>query len=347
MMDLTQLGLAFPLVQAPMAGVQDSALTIAVTEAGGLGSLPCAMLSAEQLDTALRQIRQHTQGPYNVNFFCHTPPEYDVERDLLWRAALKPYYERFGLTLPTSTSQPSRQPFNDAMAEVLEAHKPAVVSFHFGLPAPALLKRVQRLGAHIWSSATTLDEALWLEKQGIDVIIAQGLEAGGHRGMFLSTDLKTQQRRMPLLRDVLANVKVPVVAAGGIATPEDVTEVMAAGAAGVQVGTAYLRSHEATTSPLHRAALSGSAAQMTALTNLYSGRPARGLVTELMNDLGAMSAIVPPFPLASNALAPLRQAAEVQGVADFSPLWAGERAPECREASAAKITAFLAQGFVV
>lgn len=347
MTNLHTLGLTFPLVQAPMAGVQDSALAIAITEAGGLGSLPCAMLSPEQVDAELQRIRQHTHGPYNVNFFCHTPPEFDAERDMLWRAALQPYYERFGINLPETTQQSSRQPFNDAMAEVLEAHKPAVVSFHFGLPNASLLRRVKRLGAQVWSSATTLEEALWLEQQGADVIIAQGLEAGGHRGMFLSDDLKTQQRRSVLLSQLLAKVTVPVLAAGGIASPENVAEVMAEGAAGVQVGSAYLLSHEATTSPLHRAALNSPAAQITALTNLYSGRPARGLVTELMTDLGAISAIVPPFPLASNALAPLRAVAEAQGIADFSPLWAGEQAPECRSVSAAEITAYLAQGFVV
>ncbi|MFP5482181.1 MAG: NAD(P)H-dependent flavin oxidoreductase, partial [Gammaproteobacteria bacterium] len=237
----------YPLVQAPMAGVQTSALCIAVSNAGGLGSLPCAMLTASQLRTELLAIREGTHKPYNVNFFAHTPPEIDAARNLKWKHALTPYYSELGLNIDEFPSGQGRTPFNDESAELLEEFKPPYVSFHFGLPKPELLKRVKAMGAQVISSATTVDEALWLQARGCDFIIAQGLEAGGHRGHFLNHDLNLHMGTFALLPQIVKSVDVPVIAAGGIADSKGVTAAMALGASAVQVGTAYLLAPECST----------------------------------------------------------------------------------------------------
>lgn len=344
-MTLQQLfGIALPVIQAPMAGVQGSPLAIAVSNAGGLGSLPCAMLRPDQMRQELAAIRSQTTQAFNVNFFCHVPPEPDAARATAWRAALAPYFAELGLDPDTLPPVPSREPFGPEAAEVLEEFRPPVVSFHFGLPAPALLARVRRWGARVLSSATTVEEARWLEQQGVDAVIAQGLEAGGHRGMFLTSDLNTQVGTLALLRQVLQAVKVPVIAAGGIADAPGVAAALAAGAAGVQVGTAYLLCPEAATSPLHRQALQSDAARVTALTNVFTGRPARGIVNRAIRELGPMSSAAPAFPLASNLMVALRGKAEAQGSSDFSSLWAGQNCSGCRAVPAAELTRALAGG---
>ena len=348
-----RLGLRWPLIQAPMAGAQGSALALAVGEAGALGSLPGAMLAPDALRAELQALHASAR-PYNVNFFCHTPPAPDAARDAAWRAALKPYYDELGLDMAAIPDGPGRLPFSAQVAELLAEFQPAVVSFHFGLPAPELLARVKAWGAFVLSSATTVREALWLQEHGADAIIAQGLEAGGHRGHFLSHDLSEQQGTFALLPQVVRAVRLPVIAAGGIADAAGVRAALALGAAGVQVGTAYLCSDEASTSALHRAALQSEAARHTALTNLFSGRPARGIVNRLMRELGGggaepfstgLSAVAPAFPLATNAIGPLRAAAEKAGRTDFTPLWSGQNASGCQSAPAAAITQALAQGF--
>ena len=336
------LGIELPIIQAPMAGVQGSALAIAVCNAGGLGSLPCAMLGADAMRKELATIRAQTTRPFNVNFFCHTPPEPDAGREAAWRAALAPYFAQFGIDGNAIPPGPGRFPFGAETTNLLAEFKPAVVSFHFGLPAPDLLARVRSWGAKVLSSATTVDEARWLEAQGVDAVIAQGLEAGGHRGMFLSDDLNTQIGTMALVPQIVRAVKVPVIAAGGIADARGVAAAMALGAAGVQVGTAYLLCNEATTSAIHRAALRSDAARVTALTNLFTGRPARGIVNRIMRELGPMSAAPPAFPLATSAIAPLRAKAESEGSGEFSPLWAGQNAGGRKEGSAANLTRELA-----
>jgi nitronate monooxygenase len=338
------LGIELPIIQAPMAGVQGSALAVAVTNAGGLGSLPCAMLAPEDMRKELAAIRAQTARPFNVNFFCHPPPPHDAVREAAWRSALRPYYQELGVDPGAIAAGPSRAPFNAAAADVLADFNPAVVSFHFGLPSEDLLARVRSWGAKVLSSATTVDEALWLESRGVDAIIAQGLEAGGHRGMFLSEDLNSQVGTFALVPQVVVAVKVPVIAAGGIADAQGVAAAMALGAAGVQVGTAYLLCPECTTSPLHRAALKSEAARITALTNVFSGRPARGIVNRLMRELGPLCAAAPAFPLAASAIAPLRAKAERLGSHDFSPLWAGQSATGCREIPAGLLTQALARG---
>lgn len=332
------LGIRLPLIQAPMAGIQGSAMTVAVSNAGALGSLPCGMLSQDELHAELAAIRMQTDQPFNVNFFCHPLPTVDEATMQTWRAALQPYYDELGLSLNPISSSSSRVPFDTAFAEILSEYKPPVVSFHFGFPSEELLRYVRSWGAKIISSATTVAEAVWLEQHGADVIIAQGLEAGGHRGMFMTDDLSTQLGTLPLVSHVLQAVRVPVVAAGGIADAQGVAAMMQLGAAGVQVGTAYMLCDEAKTSALHRATLSGAGAEHTALTNLFSGRPARGIVNRLMRELGAMSLVAPPFPLATADVAPLRARAEASGSSDFSPLWAGQNTLGCRAIPAAELT---------
>lgn len=338
------LGIELPVIQAPMAGVQDSALAIAVSNAGGLGSLPCAMLGPDALRAELTKIRAQTAQPYNVNFFCHRPPQPDATREALWRQSLAHYYREFDIDPATIPAGPGRRPFDAEAADLLAEFKPPVVSFHFGLPEAALLARVRAWGGKVISSATTVEEARWLEAHGADVIVAQGLEAGGHRGLFLTDDLTTQMGTFALLPQIVRAVRVPVVAAGGIADAVGVRAALALGAAGVQVGTAYLLCPEATTSALHRAALQGPLAQHTALTNLYTGRPARGIMTRLMREQGPLSHLAPAFPLATSAVAPLRAKAEVAGLGDFSPLWAGQNTSGCRAVPAAQLTRELAEG---
>ena len=332
------LGLAGPVVQAPMAGVQDHRLTAAVCEAGGLGSLAAAMLSPEGLRAELQALRGATDRPYNVNFFCHTPPVADPVQQATWQQTLTPYYAGMGLDPTNMPSGAGRVPFGHDSAEVLEAFRPAVVSFHFGLPAPDLLARVKSWGSLVLSSATTVQEAMWLQAHGADAVIAQGLEAGGHRGMFLTDDLTTQMGTFALLPQIVQAVQLPVIAAGGIGSAQGVAAAQALGAAGVQVGTAYLCSHEATTSALHRAALQSPEGQHTALTRLFSGRPARGIVNRLMRELGPLNPTAPAFPMATAGIAPLRAAAEAQGLSDFTPLWSGQNAASARSLSAADIT---------
>jgi nitronate monooxygenase len=338
------LGVELPIIQAPMAGVQGSALAVAVCNAGALGSLPCALLDPDALRKELAAIRVQTDRPFNVNFFCHAPPAPSAEREAAWRAALAPYYAELGVDVGAIPQGGGRVPFSPEAAEVLDELRPAVVSFHFGLPSPELLARVRGWGAKVLCSATTVAEALWLEARGVDAVIAQGIEAGGHRGMFLSDDLTTQVGTLALVPQIVSAVKVPVIAAGGIGDARGVRAALALGAAGVQVGTAYLLCPEATTSAVHRAALKGDGARHTAVTNVFSGRPARGIVNRVVREVGPISAAAPAFPLAAAALAPLRAKAESVGSGEFSPLWSGQNASGCREVPAAQLTRELAAG---
>ena len=341
-----RLGLRWPLIQAPMAGVQAHALTVAVSEAGALGSLPAAMLSPNALRDELQAIRAKSSRPFNLNFFCHTDPAPDTAAEAAWLAALQPYYAELDVDPAQAGSGASRAPFGEVAAALVEEFRPPVLSFHFGLPPSELLQRVKRTGAYVLSSATTLDEARWLEQHGADAVIAQGLEAGGHRSHFLSDDLSRQQGTMALLPQLKAALRVPVVAAGGIADAAGVAAAMALGADAVQVGTAYLLCDEATTSAVHRAALQSEGAAHTALTNLFTGRPARGIVNRAMRVLGPLRAAPhPAFPRATAAIAPLRAAAEARGSGDFSPLWSGQNPRGCRAVPAAELTRGLCRGF--
>jgi len=395
-----RLGLRWPLLQAPMAGAQASAMALAVSGAGALGALPCAMLAPDALRRELA-VMAASGLPYNVNWFCHTPPVPDAAREATWRAALKPYYDELGLDIDAVPAGPGRAPFSAEAAELMAECKPPVVSFHYGLPAPELLARVKSWGAFVLSSATTVREALWLEEHGADAIIAQGLEAGGHRGHFLPTgrpeaktapsggsapreagergghflptgrpeaktapsggsapreagergghflsdDLSEQMGTFALLPQVVAAVRVPVIAAGGIASAAGVRAARALGARACRWGTAYLCADEALTTPAHRAALQSEAARHTVITNLVTGRPARGIVNRVMRELGPMSRAPSAFPLATAAMAYLRAQAEKQGRLDFTHFWSGQNASGCLSAPAADITRELARGF--
>ncbi|HEH9439740.1 TPA: nitronate monooxygenase [Aeromonas sobria] len=334
-----ELGMRYPIIQAPMAGMQGSELALAVTRAGGLGSLPAAMLAPAELRSELARLAQSGLGPFNINFFCHQQREPDPVALASWQQHLAPYYAELGVEPPAVTTAPSRAPFNEEHAAMVAEFRPAVVSFHFGLPAPELLARVKAAGARVFASATTVAEAVWLAHHGADAIIAQGLEAGGHRGHFFSDDLTLQQSTLTLLAQILAVTDLPVIAAGGIVDGKGIANALALGASAVQMGTAFLCCHEATTSALHRAVLHSPQGQQTALTNLFSGRPARGIVNRLMRELGPLSELAPHFPYASGALAPLRAAAEKVGDGGFSPLWAGQNVSGCRDLPASELMA--------
>jgi nitronate monooxygenase len=340
---LDLLGIELPIIQAPMAGANGSAMVIAASEAGGLGSLPCAMLKPAKIRAEIGVIRQQTSKPINVNFFTHEPAAANPEREADWKAHLVHYYEEFGLDTEATAPAPSRTPFNEATCDIVEDLKPEVVSFHFGLPAPKLLDRVKATGCIVLSSATTVAEARWLEESGCDAIIAQGYEAGGHLGYFLSEDVATQAGSLALVPQVVDAVKVPVIACGGIGDGRGIAAAFALGAAGAQIGTAYLFTPEALVTDLHRAALRGAKDDQTALTNVFSGRPARGLVNRIMREVGPMSKKAPAFPTAGGALAPLKAAAEAGGDAGFTSLWSGQAAALCREISAGDLTRRLAE----
>lgn len=337
-------GTQFPLIQAPMAGVQDSGLAIAVSQAGGLGSLPAAMMDPVTLRSEL-QVLQNSGLPYNVNFFCHQTPVHTLAAEAKWQAALQPYYQEFGIDPSAIAASAGRRPFDDEMAEILEEFSPTLVSFHFGLPSQKLLSRVKARGAFVTSSATTLNEANWLVTHGVDAVIAQGLEAGGHRGHFLDRDVTQQSSTLALLQCLAPHISVPIIAAGGIADAHDVQAAMLAGAAAVQVGTAFLLCHEAKTSALHRARLSDVNAP-TALTNLFTGGLARGLYNRVMHELGPQSAAAPAFPMATQSMAPLRAKAEASQRDDFTPLWSGMNRQGCASCPAADVVAKLAVGWV-
>jgi nitronate monooxygenase len=296
------------------------------------------MLSTDALRQELTALTQNTQQPYNVNFFCHPAAPADPQQEFTWRSTLAPYYAEMGLDRAAIPTGSGRAPFDPATADILETFRPPVVSFHFGLPAPALLARVKSWGSTVMSTATTVEEALWLEARGVDAIIAQGLEAGGHRGMFLTSDLTTQIGTFALLPQIVRAVRLPVIAAGGIADARGVAAALALGAQAVQVGSAYLLCPEATTSAVHRAALQSAGACHTALTNIFTGRPARGIVNRVMREVGPLSAAAPTFPWATGAIAPLRAKAEAAENGDFSPLWCGQNASSCRAIPAAEVT---------
>lgn len=334
----TLFGIDLPILQAPMAGAQGSAMAVAVSEAGGLGALPAALLPMDKLRAELGVIRQRTSKPVNVNFFCHRPAVPDPVREAGWRARLAPYYAELGIDPAAPIPAANRAPFDDAFCAVVEEFRPEVVSFHFGLPTPELMDRVKATGARVVSSATTADEARWLEDHGADAIIAQGNEAGGHRGIFLTDDIANQPGLFALLPQVVDAVEVPVIAAGGIGDARGIVAAFALGASAVQLGTAYLFTPEATITPMHREALRTAKDDGTALTNLFTGRPARGLVNRVMREVGPLSADAPAFPTAGGALMPLKTKVEAAGSADFSSLWSGQAAALGREMGAGDLT---------
>ncbi|NBF03959.1 nitronate monooxygenase [Pseudomonas sp. Fl5BN2] len=317
---LDLLGIELPIIQAPMAGATGSAMVIGASQAGALGSLPCAMLSPEQIRQEVQAIRSATHNPLNLNFFCHQPQPVDSELETRWKNALEPYYRELGADFDAPTPVSARAPFDESSCLLVEELRPEVVSFHFGLPEPTLLARVKATGAKILSSASTVDEALWLQERGCDAIIAMGYEAGGHRAIFLSDDLNSQVGTLALVPQVVDAVNVPVIAAGGIGDARGIVAALALGASAAQLGTAYLFTPEAKISAAHHRALRNAKESETALTNLFTGRPARGIINRVMREIGPISPLAPAFPRAGGALMPLRAKDE----ADFANLWSGQ-----------------------
>jgi nitronate monooxygenase len=334
-------GIDAPIVQAPMAGVAFSEMAVGVSEAGGLGSLACALLTPDQIVEEVETIRRQTSRAINLNFFCHRPPEDDAKREAAWKSALEHYFIELGVDPAMLPPVAGRRAFDSATCDLVVELRPSVVSFHFGLPEKTLVARVKATGAKIVSSATTVDEARWLEREGCDAIIAQGFEAGGHRGMFLTDDASAQMGTLSLVPQVVDSVKVPVIAAGGISDARGIAAAFALGAAGVQIGTAYLLSPEARISPLARRALKSEGNQ-TVLTNVFTGRPARAIATRMVRELGPISGAVPQFPLAGGFFTPLRLKSEANGSIDFTPIWSGQSAGLARELPAKELTRRLA-----
>ncbi len=340
---LDLLNIEIPIIQAPMAGSDSVALARSVSSTGALGSLACALLSPDAVRQAVRALRDGTGRPFNLNFFCHKMEAPDEAGIAKWKEFLRPHYRRWGLDIESVGQSRLRLPFDEEMCVVVEETKPEVVSFHFGLPAPDLVGRIKGHGIKILSTATSVNEAKWLQSRGCDAIIAQGTEAGGHRGMFLETDIATQTGLFALLPKIADAVSVPVIAAGGISDARGVIAAFALGAAGVQLGTAYLFCPEASISPLYRQALEGGAGKQTTLTNLFSGRPARGIFNYFLRESGPMSETAPPFPYAATLVAPLRAASEKAGSEDYMQLWCGQAAGLVTPQPAAEFTRRLAE----
>jgi nitronate monooxygenase len=339
---LDLIDIEFPILLAPMAGVMDAELAIAAAEGGALASLPCAMLSAEKAREQVGIFRQRVAAPINLNFFCHKPVDADPAREAGWRRRLDAYYQELALDPDAPNNAANRAPFDVAMCALLEELKPAVASFHFGLPEPALLQRIKAAGCIVMASATIVREAIWLEEHGADIVIAQGAEAGGHRGMFLTDNIAQQPGLFALLPQVVDAVRVPVIAAGGIADGRGIAAAFALGAAGVQIGTAFLRCPESKVIPPARIALAQAFDDSTVITNVMTGRPARGVANRVMREVGPISPDAPAFPHAATALGPLKAAAEKLGKVDFTNLWAGQAVRLGRDLPAAELTRALA-----
>jgi len=335
---LVRLGVALPIVQAPMAGSSGVDLAVAVARAGGLGSLPAAMLTSEQLTEQVDAFRLAANAAVNVNFFCHREPEVSQRELDAWSDAVARFDHDLGIDRSTVRPGAPRNTFGEDECRVVERCRPEVVSFHFGLPDARFVERVGATGAVVMSSATTVAEAVWLEANGCDVVIAQGAEAGGHRGMFLTDDVAAQPGTIALVPRVVDAVDLPVIAAGGIADGRGLAAALVLGASAAQIGTAYLLCPEALTTPVHRRALGGGSVDDTVLTNVFTGRPARGRRNRLVDEIGPLSKLAPPFPTAAGALAPLRAAAEALGSGDFSPLWSGQAGVATTDISAYDLT---------
>jgi nitronate monooxygenase len=339
---LDLFGIELPIVQAPMANASAVDMAVAVADAGGLGSFPCAALTDEKIAARVAEIRSRTSKPINLNFFCHKPAPPDEARDAAWLKRLAPHYAELGAEMPKLPLRAAIVPFTASTCAVVEDLKPKVVSFHFGLPDEGLVNRLKAAGCKIISSATSRREALWLAQKGVDAVIAQGAEAGGHRGMFLETDVATQIGTLALAHEIVGAVDVPVIAAGGIVDGRGIAAAFALGATGVQLGTAYLNCPEATISPLHRAALAEPDRQ-TVITNVLSGRPARSILTRFVREQGPLNVAIPNYPRATPALTPLRAKAEAKGSGDFSLLWSGQSRAPNRGLGAGELTRALAE----
>ena len=332
-------GIELPIIQAPMAAAQNHHMAIAVSNAGGLGSLACSMISREEITKHLTSFRSHSSKPINLNFFCHDEKPRNENREAHWRDALANLYKEFGTTGHPG-GKISVRTFDENRCTLIEALRPEVVSFHFGLPAAQFVERVKATGAKIMSSATTVKEARYLADRGCDAIIAQGNEAGGHRGLFLDDDHASQLGTFSLVQQIAIEVDLPIIAAGGIANGRSIAAALMLGASAVQIGTRYLKTPESTISDHHRQLLNSDQPPPTVVSNVFTGRPARGFSNRIIREAGPISADVPDYPYASAALAPLKDASHGSG--EFVSLWAGQSAAIGKAMSSAALTRELA-----
>ncbi len=329
------LGVTHPIIQAPMAGSDTPALAAAVANAGGMGSRGCAIMSPEQFGAAYEETRAATNGALNMNFFAHAAPGDDEQKAARARALLAPFFMELDLGEVPSVTE-GFLPFGGAIFEAVLEARPRVVSFHFGLPQARFVSALKEAGTVIMCTATTAAEARDLEARGVDAIIAQGWEAGGHHGFYL-TQKSAQTGTMALVPQIVDAVGVPVIAAGGIADGRGIAAAMALGAAGVQIGTAFLSCAESAISAPHRAALMASDGSDTRPTRAFTGRPARGVVNRYMAAMAAHEDDLPDFPLMNAVTGPLRKAGAAAGSPDFISLFSGQAVGLNREATATEL----------
>lgn len=337
-----KLGIDVAVIQAPMAGANTPALSAAVSNAGGLGSLGLGTSSVADAESQILDHAKASNRSLNANFFCHDEPSDAAAHGSAMRAKLQPWYDEMGLgEVPVPQARFST--FGPEHVEMLRRLSPKVVSFHFGLPQPDLLAAIREMGPVILASATTVAEARWLERQGVDAVIAQGLEAGGHRGTFQGADPTAQPGLFALLPQVASAVNVPVIAAGGIVDGRTIAAALMLGASAVQIGTAFLRCPEAYVHPAHRKALAEARDDATRVTRLFSGRPARGFRNRFMETFEADEADAAPFPTKLALSMPLRQCAGDDRAGDVMSMWSGQSAALTREMPAADLVTLLVE----
>jgi len=339
----TSLGLAHPIIQAPMAGTATPALAAAVCEAGGLGSISIAAADIDTGRRMIRELRANTQKPFNVNVFCHQPSVANAEVEQVWLNHLAPFFAEFDKPAPAAIHDIyTTFCASDAQLQLLLQERPAVVSFHLGLPPQGHIDALKAAGIILFASATRLEEALAIQAAGVDVVVAQGIEAGGHRGVFDPKAADTQLPTLELLEQLLKGVNIPVIAAGGLMDGNDIRQVLDKGAVAAQLGTAFVLCPESAANPAYRRMLASERAGTTALTEVISGRPARGMVNRFMREVGATGhPTVPDFGIAYNAGKQLSEAASKAGSDEFSPFWAGQQALRARAMSAGELMAVL------
>jgi nitronate monooxygenase len=331
---LDLVGITHPVIQAPMSGFTPPALAAAVSNAGALGSIGCATLPPVAVREQVAILREATNRPFNVNFFVHARPRANPQAIASVQAKLAPYFDEFELG-PVPEPKELFPTFDEERLDLVLALRPRVVSFHFGLPEASAVRQIKEAGCVILSSATTVAEARSLEANGADVVIAQGFEAGGHRGSFSNSPGAGMVGTMALVPQIVDAVHIPVVAAGGIADGRGLAAAFALGASGAQIGTAFLGCPEATVSPLHRAQLRTATDDGTELTRAFTGRPARALRTSFIAQMADTEPL--EFPLQTSLLGPLWQLPSEEARAAFTPFWAGQAAPLVRELPASRL----------
>ncbi|WP_039830420.1 nitronate monooxygenase family protein [Pandoraea sp. B-6] len=345
---IERLGLSTPIVQAPMAGTSTPALAAAVSNAGGLGSIGVAAMNADAARKAIHDTRALTRKPFNVNVFCHAPAKLDASRDAAWLAYLAPEFARFDAAPPTTLGEIYKTfAADDAMFAMLLEERPAVVSFHFGLPSQERIDALHAAGIVLFASATNLAEAKTIEAAGVDAIVAQGYEAGGHRGRFEDLGDRVpsddeQLGTLALVRLIVTHTSVPVIAAGGIMDGAGIAAALALGAQAAQLGTAFVACPESSADAAYRERLTGGAAPRTALIRAISGRPARGFVNRLYAlEQAADRPDLPAYPVTYDAGKAINAAAKAKGNSDYAAQWAGQAAPLARAMPAADLVTTL------